>query len=464
MSLSVFCSGILSIFYEYLAPVYRPGGRIHSCWLGDVVTELGAQHIEGGCATNAIYNLACQEGLLNAAEVPRDGGLRGLFCRSDGRAIDTATSLLAYQAFRQIEQQAKKLYQLSESYGQTSLLDFVGMRIQQELLTFPEEMRHDASRVMYGLTNNLRTRCGDDLSQVNANQFGSFIQMPCGRVRVPLGYIGVVAPLLRELPPCCLHYCKPVNKISWGAVESNGRRAIVHCCDGDSFPADYVIVTVSLGVLKQHADRLFCPQLPSEKVEAICALGYGMVNKVFMEYSRPFWVWRKGRIRFAWSQEELSNRCDWTRGINGVDEVDGSKHVLYAFASGPEAVQMELASDEEIAHKLTKLLRQFTGDSTLPYPCTILRSKWVTDPYFCGAYSYLSINSTVGHQCELAAPIPGPCEPVAPILFFAGEATCVGHYATVHGARISGIREAERIISLTKKFAGPPKPLTCSSS
>lgn len=64
--------------------------------------------------------------------------------------------------------------------------------------------RYDAARVMYGLTNFIRCRCGDDLSLVSADQFGSYIEIPGGNVRVPLGYVGVLAPLLRDLPSCCL--------------------------------------------------------------------------------------------------------------------------------------------------------------------------------------------------------------------------------------------------------------------
>ena len=44
----------------------RPGGRIHSCWLGDRVAEMGAQWIEGGCVANPVFTLAAQEGLLKA--------------------------------------------------------------------------------------------------------------------------------------------------------------------------------------------------------------------------------------------------------------------------------------------------------------------------------------------------------------------------------------------------------------
>lgn len=167
---------------------------------------------------------------------------------------------------------------------------------------------------MYGLSNCVRCRCGEDLSMVSADQFGSYIEIPGGNVRVPLGYVGVLAPLLRDLPSCSLRYCKPVSCVRWGAVSDSCPRAVVKCCDGEEFPADYVIVSVPLGVLKHQHDKLFCPALPAEKTEAICKLGYGFVNKIFLEYARPFWVWREGDIRFAWSPDELSDRNDWLKG------------------------------------------------------------------------------------------------------------------------------------------------------
>ncbi|KAK7866629.1 hypothetical protein R5R35_011536 [Gryllus longicercus] len=321
--------------------------------------------------------------------------------------------------------------------------------------------RYDAARVMYGLVNAVRCRCGDDLSLVSADQFGSYVEIPGGNVRVPLGYVGVLAPLLRDLPDCCVHYCKPVQLVRWGVPGpgGSGPAAVVRCCDGEEFPADYVLVTVSLGVLKAQADRLFCPALPAEKVEAIDRLGYGLANKVFLEYKRPFWVWREGGIRLAWSAEELSDRSDWVKGLCTVEEMAGSQHVICAWVAGPEASAMERCTDEEVADAVTRVLRQFTGDPSLPYPCNVLRSKWCSDPFFCGAYSYMALDSTVGHQCDLGAPVPSVSELTAPVLLFAGEATCPGHYSTVHGARLSGIREAERIVQLTKQFCGPPRAL-----
>ncbi|KAK9713018.1 Flavin containing amine oxidoreductase [Popillia japonica] len=429
--------------FTVLEATDRPGGRIHSCWLGDVIAEMGAHYIEGGCSANPVYNLAAQEGLL-AQPLSRIDPSKGLYCTSDGRAIDAPVAVTAYHVFRQIQNEAGLLFSMgSGKHG--SLMNFFNLRIQQELQNFPEEQRYDASRILYGLTGDIRARWGEDLSKLSAENYGSYINIPGGSLRVPLGFVGVLAPLLRELPDCSLKYCKPVGNIRWGAVQARnkGPRAVVQCCDGDEYCADYVIVTVSLGVLKQHADKLFCPALPAEKTEAIKALG-------------PFWVWHEGGIKFAWSADELSARCNWTKGLSHIEEVEGSKHVLCAYVSGPEAATMEKATDEEVAEGITKVLRQFTGDASLPYPSTILRSKWITDPYFCGSFSYMGLNSTIGHQCDLASPLPGPCEPEPPILLFAGEATCAGHYSTVHGARLSGIREAERIIQLTKKLGGPP--------
>jgi monoamine oxidase len=63
---------------------------------------------------------------------------------------------------------------------------------------------------------------------------------------------------------------------------------------------------------------MFCPGLPAEKVEAITRLGYGHVNKIFLEYARPFWVWREGGIKLAWSAEELMERDGWVKGRHSL--------------------------------------------------------------------------------------------------------------------------------------------------
>lgn len=210
--------------------LFRPGGRIHSCWLGDIVAELGAAYIEGACVANPAFTLAAQECLLKT-RIEQPDPSRGLFCTSDGRAINFPTSITAYHTFKHITAQAAALSMLACERNHGSLLNFIGLRIQQEIQNFPEEQRltflynffaiffkitklkflfrievfilfflknvftclffenlcliglfclkrDDASRVMYGLVNALRCRCGQDLSLISANQYGTFLEIP----------------------------------------------------------------------------------------------------------------------------------------------------------------------------------------------------------------------------------------------------------------------------------------------
>ncbi|KAG8240017.1 hypothetical protein J437_LFUL017752 [Ladona fulva] len=341
-----------------------------------------------------------------------------------------------------------------------------------ELNRFQDRDREDASRVMLSLTNETRFRVGERLSMVSAEFAGNKVVLPGGNVRIPLGYIGLMAPLLRELPDGCVSFCKPVALVRWGTSGSD--RAIVVTADGNEYPADYVIITVSLGVLKACAGTLFCPSLPAEKTEAISKMGFGRVGRLFLEYEKPFWAAGEGSISLAWSAEELAARrpdgCDWARGITGFKEVPSSNvplspccvykpgsRVLASSISGPEAEAMERADQNCIAEVMTRLIRTFTGDPGIPPPTRIIRTSWCCDPNFRGGYSYLHVNSDSGTNLikNLSDPIPC-CETpqglIDPILLFAGEATHTDYFSTVHGARLSGIREANRIIELTRKL------------
>jgi monoamine oxidase len=63
---------------------------------------------------------------------------------------------------------------------------------------------------------------------------------------------------------------------------------------------------------------------------------------------------------------------------------------------------------------------------------------WSSDPFSRGAYAYLPVNGLEAQQAL--------AQPVDDILFFAGEATSVGHIGTVHGAIATGLRAAKEIL------------------
>ncbi|XP_034840629.1 peroxisomal N(1)-acetyl-spermine/spermidine oxidase-like [Maniola hyperantus] len=440
----------------------RPGGRIHSCWIGDVVAELGAGVDDPDyCSPHPVYTMSAKE------RPPRPGlpGVehsRGLFERVVTGKMSFPSTITAYYKFRQIEEEASKIFCLGGSKQHGSLINFMSLRIQQELHEYPEDQQHDAARIMFGLAHMLSARCGDDTAMLYGDHSGCYMNMPGGDVRVPLGLVASLAPLLRQIPEGAIRYCKPVNCVYWGTCQKSGCRATVCTTDGEEFPADYVISTVSMGVLATNSSKMFCPALPSSKIDAIRCLRFGYVNKIYMEYCQPFWLWNKGDINFKYTSDSLMSRTDWTRGIRSIRAVPNSKHVISAMVVGKEAWIMEGLCDKDVAESVTDLLRASSGNSYIPYPVSLIRSHWVSDPYFRGAYSY-DCNCTDGDtQRALACPLPGPGDSIPPILLFAGEATVPGYFATLEGAKISGVREAERVIQLTLRFKGPPLPATQS--
>jgi len=74
-----------------------------------------------------------------------------------------------------------------------------------------------------------------------------------------------------------------------------------------------------------------------------------------------------------------------------------------------------------------------------PEPNGAVVTRWAADPYARGSYSHVAVGSGPEDLRAVAQP---PSERV----LFAGKATHEKYYATVHGAYLSGLREANRIL------------------
>ena len=75
-------------------------------------------------------------------------------------------------------------------------------------------------------------------------------------------------------------------------------------------------------------------------------------------------------------------------------------------------------------------------------------TRWRQDEYARGSYSYVAAGSSGNDYDFLAAAVSparnGPMVP-RPRVFFAGEHTMRNYPATVHGALLSGLREAGKV-------------------
>ena len=256
----------------------------------------------------------------------------------------------------------------------------------------------------------------------------------------------IVEALVNQIPKSRLKYNKHVSGIHW----DGHREVTVRCSNSEEYRAGHVIVTVSLGVLKKHHMTLFQPQLPREKVTAIENVGFGKVNKIFLLYDRPFWRVGEGSIKLAWTDNEAPIRSnkEWYKKIFCFDEVLNNPNVLVSWISGDEAEYAESLTDEEILMTCTHLIRKFLGDQSIPKPKAVIRSKWCSNPLIMGSYSYASKESGVEGYDAIAKPIC--CQQNVPRVLFAGEATTNKMPSSMHGARMTGLREAGRLLAATQ--------------
>ena len=115
--------------------------------------------------------------------------------------------------------------------------------------------------------------------------------------------------------------------------------------------------------------------------------------------------------------------------------------MLAGLVSGDSAIALEKTGKKEIIKNATDILKRIYGNK-IPSPLEVNHSRWNSDPFSFGTGSYLVVNSEPEDFNSLA-------EPIGDILFFAGEATNSTYPSTVHGAYLSGERDADRIIQLS---------------
>lgn len=223
------------------------------------------------------------------------------------------------------------------------------------------------------------------MDEVSLSEFGEWTEIPGAHHVIPGGFIKVVELLAQDIPSRVLRLGKPVRRLHWNyscpEAEDNADHnrdqrlgpapVRVECEDGEWLPADHVIVTASLGVLKKAHETLFSPGLPQDKAQAVQKLGISTTDKIFLEFAEPFWSPECNSIQFVWEDEaQLESPAYpdelWYRKICSFDVLyppERYGHMLSGWICGEEALRMERCDDETVAEICTELLRKFTGQS-----------------------------------------------------------------------------------------------------
>lgn len=227
-----------------------------------------------------------------------------------------------------------------------------------------------------------------------------------------------------------VHLSEPVRSITYHA------QGVTVATESAEYRAECAIVTVPLAHLKLERIR-FDPPLPAPKRAAIARLGFGgdaVMNKVILRFERR--LWPEVNERMIVLPRHPSERGRYTNWID-LQPVVGAP-VIAGFSNGKQAFwQDREATDEEVVEAaLTTLGRLVNGAP--PRPVGAIVTRWLSDEWAMGSYSYASVESTAEDRSEYA-------RPVGDRLYFAGEGTQVDDYGTVHAALNSGVDAATAI-------------------
>lgn len=250
---------------------------------------------------------------------------------------------------------------------------------------------------------------------------------------IPGGNEWFVRALAEDLP---IFYQRTVQSIRYGVD------GVMVYAGGQEFRGDMVLCTVPLGVLKKGTIE-FVPELPQRKKDAIQRLGYGLLNKVAMLFPHNFWG---GEIdTFGHLTEDSSMRGEFFL-FYSYSSVSGGP-LLVALVAGDAAIKFEEMSPVESVNKVLEILRGIYHPKgiVVPDPVQAICTRWGKDRFSYGSYSYVAVGSS-GDDYDILAETVGDGR-----VFFAGEATNKQYPATMHGAFLSGMREAANILRVAKR-------------
>lgn len=250
---------------------------------------------------------------------------------------------------------------------------------------------------------------------------------------IPGGNERFVREFAKDLP---IFYGRTVESIRYGLD------GVLVYAGGQEFRGDMVLCTVPLGVLKKGTIE-FVPELPQRKLDAISRLGFGLLNKVAMLFTYNFWG--ADIDTFGHLAEDPSMRGEFFL-FYSYHSVSGGP-LLIALVAGEAAIKFEMMSPVESVNKVLDILRGiFTPKGiVVPDPVQAVCTRWGKDHFAYGSYSYVAIGSS-GDDYDILSESVGDGR-----VFFAGEATNKQYPATMHGALLSGMREAANMLRVAKR-------------
>lgn len=458
----------------------RFGGRIHTDFSSDAPYDLGASWAHD-TLTNPLFDEMIEEAedydlyyddhkpVLFTVDEKNTDKISNIDFEEEKleQLIDEITKYIELQFFDNLELQDCTLHEtvLNYLWKQKKLLT------ENQIKYAPQMMRNlelwhgiswDNMSSKYAIVDNVGRNC-----------------------LIRKGYYKVIEKLVNSLPDDKIFKNKIVNKID----RSKSDKVIINTNDGFIYECQYCIVTVPQSILQlrikgdelkdgNEEDKLgsinWVPKLPADLAESLENMSFGSLGKIIFEFDESFWPNSSDRFIaiskpdpnlfnllkenkrpkypedvYILNKDEIPDHWDFPVLILNLKKISNVPALL-VFTQGELTNYIEKNKDKAwdymkpIISKLSLLKDKKSDkievkDINEIKPKNIICSNWSVDPFSRGSYA-------------ACAPGNDPTDLVIRLsrglgnVRFAGEHTILDGAGAVHGAWMSGRREAEHVL------------------
>ncbi|KAB1219032.1 hypothetical protein CJ030_MR3G015052 [Morella rubra] len=341
----------------------------------------------------------------------------------DGKPVDPDMDMKVETAFNRLLDKASRLRQLM---GEVSVDVSLGAALETFWQAYGDAVNAEEMNLFNWHLANLEYANAGLLSKLSLAFWDQDDPYDMGgdHCFLPGGNGRLVQALAENVP---ILYEKTVHTIRYG---SDGVQVIA---GGQVFEGDMALCTVPLGVLKSGSIK-FSPELPQRKLDGIKRLGFGLLNKVAMLFPHVFWG--TDLDTFGHLSDDPSRRGEFFLFYSYATVAGGP--LLIALVAGEAAHKFESMPPTDAVTRVLQILKGIYEPQgiNVPEPIQTVCTRWGGDPFSLGSYSNIAVGAA-GDDYDILAESVGDGR-----LFFAGEATTRRYPATMHGAFLTGLREA----------------------
>ncbi|CUM62561.1 uncharacterized protein PRCAT00000113001 [Priceomyces carsonii] len=280
------------------------------------------------------------------------------------------------------------------------------------------------------------------------------------------GYDHILNKLISRIPENLITLGHAVKKITYGIFDDYS--IMVECSNGSSIRCEFLVIAVPLSILKlpvgSENSIEWSPSLPCDITNALSKMHVGSLGKVILEFPSVWWDDTVDQIFLLpdtdVSQEYGTTECLpklWTLGLD-VLNIAGIHRLHSSTIKGgslciltPHPITEYLEKNPEKAWDYLKpaLSKLRLDGHKVESPINVITSKWTINPYIRGAYSAAFPGDDPDTLINLlSGATKNGLEELN--IRFAGEHTIEEGAGCVHGAWMSGRREAQWILDQKK--------------